>query len=186
MVLVVSKDDAGLHVFPTHRVFADRPDLEALREGEAYADLEEALRTLDAEPYNRPAVIAYRRGRVEVVRGLEGELDTELVDRHGLDRHPLHAPPGRGGGGGRQRRGGRRLPAPRAARRRRVRRRTARRADAAEEHVLLPQAAVGAPLPPARPMTPWLETCRLCVADIRAVLERLPTRVGARAGAAAR
>ena len=26
-------------------------------------------------------------------------------------------------------------------------------------------------------MTPWLETCRLCVADIRGVLERLPTRV---------
>lgn len=26
-------------------------------------------------------------------------------------------------------------------------------------------------------MTPWLETCRLCVEDIRAVLERLPTRV---------
>ena len=25
-------------------------------------------------------------------------------------------------------------------------------------------------------MTPWLETCRLCVADIRAALERLPTR----------
>jgi len=26
-------------------------------------------------------------------------------------------------------------------------------------------------------VTPWLETCRLCVADIREVLERLPTRV---------
>jgi myo-inositol-1(or 4)-monophosphatase len=26
-------------------------------------------------------------------------------------------------------------------------------------------------------VTPWLETCRLCVADIRDVLERLPTRV---------
>jgi myo-inositol-1(or 4)-monophosphatase len=25
-------------------------------------------------------------------------------------------------------------------------------------------------------MTPWLETCRLCVADIRGVLERMPTR----------
>jgi myo-inositol-1(or 4)-monophosphatase len=25
-------------------------------------------------------------------------------------------------------------------------------------------------------MTPWLETCRVCVADIRGVLERLPTR----------
>jgi myo-inositol-1(or 4)-monophosphatase len=26
-------------------------------------------------------------------------------------------------------------------------------------------------------VTPWLETCRLCVDDIRAVLERLPTRI---------
>jgi myo-inositol-1(or 4)-monophosphatase len=26
-------------------------------------------------------------------------------------------------------------------------------------------------------MTPWLETCRACVADIREVLERLPTRI---------
>src|SRR5262245_5023785 len=26
-------------------------------------------------------------------------------------------------------------------------------------------------------MTPWLETCRLCVGDIRAVLERMPTRL---------
>ncbi len=26
-------------------------------------------------------------------------------------------------------------------------------------------------------MTPWLETCRLCVDDIRAVLERMPTRI---------
>ena len=26
-------------------------------------------------------------------------------------------------------------------------------------------------------MTPWLETCRLCVADIRGVLDRMPTRV---------
>ena len=33
----------------------------------------------------RPAAIAYRRGRVEVVRGAEGELDAELVDRHGLE-----------------------------------------------------------------------------------------------------
>jgi len=84
MVLVVSKDDAGLHVFPTHRVFAGRPDLEGLREGEPCADLEVALRVLDDEPYARPAAIAYRRGHVEVVRGPEGQLDTELVDRHGL------------------------------------------------------------------------------------------------------
>ena len=84
MVLVVSKDDAGLHVFPTHRVFSGRPDLEELREGEAHSDLDDALRALAAESYDRPAAIAYRRGHVELVRGAEGELDTELVDRHGL------------------------------------------------------------------------------------------------------
>jgi uncharacterized protein (DUF1015 family) len=85
MALVVSKDDAGLHVFPTHRVFADRPDLEELREGEPCSDLDEALLRLDEEAYERPAVIAYRRESVELVRGREGELDVELVDRHGLD-----------------------------------------------------------------------------------------------------
>ena len=85
MALVVSKDDAGLHVFPTHRVFADRPDLEELREGELCRDLDEALLRLDEEAYERPAVIAYRRKSVELVRGREGELDVELVDKHGLD-----------------------------------------------------------------------------------------------------
>jgi uncharacterized protein (DUF1015 family) len=85
MALVVSKDDAGLHVFPTHRVFADRPDLGELREGEPCRDLDEALLRLDEESYERPAVVAYRRESVELVRGREGELDVELVDRHGLD-----------------------------------------------------------------------------------------------------
>jgi uncharacterized protein (DUF1015 family) len=84
MALVVSKDDPGLRVFPTHRVFTGRPDLAALREGEAVADLDEALRALAAEPRDRPVAVAYRSGRVEVVRGWEG-FDAELVDRHGLD-----------------------------------------------------------------------------------------------------
>jgi uncharacterized protein (DUF1015 family) len=85
MALVVSKDDAGLHVFPTHRVFADRPDLEELHEGERCRDLDEALLRLGEEPYERPAVIAYRRESVELVRGREDELDVDLVDRHGLE-----------------------------------------------------------------------------------------------------
>jgi uncharacterized protein (DUF1015 family) len=85
MALVVAKDDPGLHVFPTHRVFARRPDLVALGEGERCRDLDEALSTLSAETYGRSAAIAYRRSDVEIVRGEEGELDAELVDRHGLD-----------------------------------------------------------------------------------------------------
>lgn len=83
MALLVSTDDAGLHVFPTHRVFAGRPDLAALREGESCSDLEAAMLLLAAEPFDRAAAIAYRRGSVELVRGAVGELDTELVERHG-------------------------------------------------------------------------------------------------------
>ena len=60
-------------------------DLELLHEGETCRDLDEALLRLDEEPRERPAVIAYRRESVELVRGREGELDVELVDRHGLD-----------------------------------------------------------------------------------------------------
>ena len=85
MALVVSKDDPGLYVFPTHRVFSGRHDLAALREGEPCDDLAVALTSLDDQPYGRAAVVAYRRGSVAIIRGTEGELDTELVDRHGLD-----------------------------------------------------------------------------------------------------
>ncbi len=84
MALVVSKDDPGVRPFPTHRVFARRPDLAVLHEGESVADLTEALNVLATEPDDRPAAVAYRPGRVEIVRGEDG-FDTELVDRHGLD-----------------------------------------------------------------------------------------------------
>ena len=85
MALVVSTSDPGLHVFPTHRLFVGRPDLAEVREGESFADLEEALAALAVEPFDRSATVAYRRGRVELVRGREDELDVALVDRHGLE-----------------------------------------------------------------------------------------------------
>jgi uncharacterized protein (DUF1015 family) len=85
MALVVAKDDPGLHVFPTHRVFVGRPDLAATGDGEPCRDLEEAQSMLRSEPYERSAVIAYRRAGVELVRGDVGELDAGLVDRHGLE-----------------------------------------------------------------------------------------------------
>lgn len=85
MALLVSTGDPGLHVFPTHRLFRGRPDLAAPGEGEECASLEEALALLSAEPRERSAAVAYRRGRVELLRGHEGELDVELVDRHGLE-----------------------------------------------------------------------------------------------------
>ena len=85
MALVVPAHDVGLHVFPTHRTFSGRRDLAAQREGEPHPTLEDALEALEAEPFSRSAAVAYRRGSVELVRGEAGELDVELVDRHGLD-----------------------------------------------------------------------------------------------------
>jgi uncharacterized protein (DUF1015 family) len=85
MALLVSTEDPGLQVFPTHRVFAERPDLARLREGQRIERLDEALLRLAAEPYGRSAAIAYRAGDVELLAGQDGELDVELVDRHGLE-----------------------------------------------------------------------------------------------------
>jgi uncharacterized protein (DUF1015 family) len=85
MALVVSVDDPGLEIFPTHRVFVGRPDLSELPRGERVADLDEGLAALEREPRDRSAAVVYRPGRVELVRGPEGDLDAALVDRHGLD-----------------------------------------------------------------------------------------------------
>jgi uncharacterized protein (DUF1015 family) len=85
MALVVSTEDPGLQVFPTHRVFRGRRDLAQLREGQPCGDLDEALAGLANEPRARSAAVSYRADGVELVRGEEGELDVELVDRHGLE-----------------------------------------------------------------------------------------------------
>jgi len=85
MALLVATSDPGLHVFPTHRTFAGRPELGKLEDGEAVASVDEALALLADEPRSQSAAVAYRRGRVALLRGEEGELDVELVDRFGLD-----------------------------------------------------------------------------------------------------
>ena len=85
MALVVSIEDPGLHVFPTHRVFSHRPDLRDVRDGAPCSDLGEALALLADEQVGRAAAVAYRRSGVELVLGLDGELDVELVDGYGLD-----------------------------------------------------------------------------------------------------
>jgi hypothetical protein len=74
-----------LHVFPTHRVFSGRPDLRDAGEGERVASVEDALALLAEAPHDRSVAVAYRAGGAEIVQGGEGELDVELVDRHGLD-----------------------------------------------------------------------------------------------------
>ena len=85
MALLVSTEDPGLQVFPTHRLFSGRPDLAAAGAGEPFPSLSEALARLAAELPTRSAAVAYRADRIELLRGGEGELDVELIDRYGLD-----------------------------------------------------------------------------------------------------
>ena len=85
MALVVPTDDAGLELFPTHRVFANRPEVAAGADDEPFPSLEAAVARLEEVGYERAAAIRYRQGHVGVVCGGLGELDVELVDRYGLD-----------------------------------------------------------------------------------------------------
>jgi uncharacterized protein (DUF1015 family) len=85
MALLVSTADPGLRVFPTHRTFSGRPDLADVGDEESVEDVEAGLALLENEPRSRSAAVAYRQGRVALLRGAEGELDVELVDRYGLD-----------------------------------------------------------------------------------------------------
>jgi uncharacterized protein (DUF1015 family) len=83
LVVLVSTEDPGLEIFPTHRVFtgdavpqahdAVRPSAEA-----AYAELERL-------PYDRAAAVEYAAGEARLLAGEPGELDVELVDRLGHD-----------------------------------------------------------------------------------------------------
>jgi uncharacterized protein (DUF1015 family) len=81
-VVLVSTHDEGLTIFPTHRVFAGEPaGIEA--NGHGAGDPERALELLRAEPPDRAAFVAYRRGGAQVVEAAEPQLDVQLVDRLG-------------------------------------------------------------------------------------------------------
>ncbi len=81
MVVLVSVDDPGLQVFPTHRVFAGRPDIDP--PGDEYPSVSEARAALDSEPPGSPSAVFVTRAGARLVRGEPGELDVELVDRFG-------------------------------------------------------------------------------------------------------
>jgi uncharacterized protein (DUF1015 family) len=86
MALVVSAEDPGLRVFPTHRLFSGRPDLAQPGAGERFGDVGDALAVLAERPYDRAAAVAYQAGGVaELIEGEAGELDVALVDRYGLE-----------------------------------------------------------------------------------------------------
>jgi uncharacterized protein (DUF1015 family) len=77
-VVLVSTEDPGLEIFPTHRVFESETHLEGERE--PVGDPAAALAALGN---GRPAVVEVTRDGAEVVRGEPGTLDVQLVDTLG-------------------------------------------------------------------------------------------------------
>jgi uncharacterized protein (DUF1015 family) len=85
MALVVPTDDAGLQLYPTHRVFSNRQDVASGADDEPASSIEDALGRLGEVTYDSSAVIRYRKSDVGLLHGAPGELDVELVARYGLD-----------------------------------------------------------------------------------------------------
>jgi uncharacterized protein (DUF1015 family) len=83
LAVLVSTDDSGLVIFPTHRVFAGRPDVDPA--GEELPSVGDAVQALGREGSEHAAAVLVRRDATRLLRGGEGELDVELVDRFGHD-----------------------------------------------------------------------------------------------------
>jgi uncharacterized protein (DUF1015 family) len=76
-VVLVSTEDPGLMIFPTHRIASELNGVA----GEAFDDVDEAIAQLNARPPERAATVVYRRqGAPALVEGGEGELDVQLVE----------------------------------------------------------------------------------------------------------
>ncbi|MGI9112368.1 MAG: DUF1015 family protein [Gaiellaceae bacterium] len=83
LVVLVSTEDLGLEIFPTHRVFADPQRLEGERK--EIADPRAALRELCVSETRDPSVVEVTREGAALIRGEPGLLDVQLVDTLGHD-----------------------------------------------------------------------------------------------------
>lgn len=79
LVVLVSADDPGLEIFPTHRL---AHELNGHELPPPTGDPRQLLAGLEEEPRSRSVAVAYRSGGAGYLHGDEGELDVELVARH--------------------------------------------------------------------------------------------------------
>jgi uncharacterized protein (DUF1015 family) len=76
LVVLVSVEDPGLTIFPTHRLVGNVNGPQPTHD-----DLLSALDELDAGPQESGAALLYRPGqRISLLRGEPGQLDVELVE----------------------------------------------------------------------------------------------------------
>ena len=81
LVVLVSTSDTGLEIFPTHRVFSGRPDIDP--PGEVFGMIADALEALDEAPQAGAAAVFVRAGEARLVHAFGDQLDVELVDGFG-------------------------------------------------------------------------------------------------------
>ena len=74
LVVLVSTEDPGLMIFPTHRI------AERINGASPTDELEVALTELESAPPSRAATVLYRKGGAALVEGDEGALDVQLVE----------------------------------------------------------------------------------------------------------
>jgi uncharacterized protein (DUF1015 family) len=82
MVVLVSAEDPGLEIFPTHRLAHETNGTDL---PPPTGDPRELLGFLEDEPRTRAVAVAYRPEGAGFLYGEEGELDVELVARHAPD-----------------------------------------------------------------------------------------------------
>jgi uncharacterized protein (DUF1015 family) len=79
MAVLVSTQDTGLMIFPTHRI-VER--LEGMLPSVRNGDARTALRRLEEDRSETSAAVVYARTGAGTLYGRAGELDTELVERY--------------------------------------------------------------------------------------------------------
>ena len=129
-VVLVSTEDPGLEIFPTHRLFAEPKHLEGGQNGGG-------------------SIVEITPRRSRDVHVPQGMLDVQLVDTLGHEGLTYTASADDARARGRDRPGRHRLPVAANTNRGRVHLCPPRRGVAAEDNVLLPQAHQRPPLPPA-------------------------------------
>ena len=83
MVVLVGQDQDGLVIFPTHRLFAQKPEPAWIGFEEQMPSVDEGLERLDEVARGTAAALFYEDGRASLVQSSTEALDVELVDRLG-------------------------------------------------------------------------------------------------------
>ena len=76
LAVLVSLEDSGLMIFPTHRVF-EHVEGDG---GSPYKDINLALVDLEDQPQDEAHGVLYRRQGIELLHGRPGQLDVELAE----------------------------------------------------------------------------------------------------------